>query len=1538
MKNAKKLLSTVCALSMAFSSARGITAFAADIDYSIKDISINGLAPGAGQEKTVEEIKADIKALGAVNFDNYVSKKADVLLIVGSVNLLSNEDKSLLNVAMEEEGGDTYWKAIVDASLVVEAGAVYDAIKDDVPNKGEAFADITKENYKENYDVIDKLCADFDALSEGAQKMLADTAYLYKWEVARSNFERFSAAEKKSALDALKLVVTNAASISADTYADCTSKYADAKTKYTALKEKQQAEVDEELKAEEYASGAEILKAGEEAIKKFTDDMLDEIKGMVEDKITFENYAEMQKSAADAKTKYATLVALNSTYADSALEEKINDYIVAAEYFADADELTKTEITSGEFKNLVDAANALCDKRGSFTANQLSYTQKAYDKVSGDYISALNYFAMECRKAAEAKIDAIEDFDYDTWKDRTKWAEIGMQLEAAREAIKNAEMVNMTASNSADFDAADTLYKKINSDYKEANDYIAMVVALGTVGDVTSDSITLESGTAIEAAETAYAALSTDQQALVAGEYDKMTTARGEYDLLAAQAKLVEDELKKFNDGVTALDFGYETELADVTGDTINAEVAKLKAYYDAACEYAQDEAYGTKLTGLITAAVQAKMTKLTGDAAAVIDLRVKGEAVTAAGDALFTLSGIDLTTDADDIESIIKDFVALRSDEVEDLMEALAAMGSAVADYNSAKDVCANRTLGKYPASTDPYKEYEAYKARYDDIADAYEKVNPTAVMDTVDKWAANVIELFENIEDACIDKTAEATYKSLKEKKDGFSDIEVYYAERNHGRALSNLVYIEYRIGQYAEANDYITNSAKYKADYEALDSVRAASGEAAYGNALRELTDNISNAVAVYRGLAVAVCEIDGMDEAYADVKELSELLADRKVAFAFDSSVYAQVAAYQEPNEDFETAQEPYIALWKEYDAFSAAQKDFVTTNDLLAKTEAKIVTKAINTIDGASDADAAIAEADKCYNSANAQTLKLIENDDKLSEYLAVNKFAKAVADIAENITSDNMDTYKDDIDKLYAEYAAYELTNDGPRKMADGAYDMLKSISVKVVSYKCALLPAPDEISAVTDKSELDKLGAQLEEINELYSALPIANKLLVTGYAKYELGKTAYEAAVAAYDKSCAQAVEDLIVKIDYLDENGKVTMDESNYDSYKDAIDAARKAFDALTDEQKALVSSKATLEGAEADYEKWTTASIAAAAVSRMLADITDTADNKNYKDIRKALDAYNAAKDALSDEAKLFITEAEIIKASKIANELEFIEAYMSVVDAINEKILDPDKGIYNKIVEDQEFNIEYATIIAEIENAYNNLSREQKLEVSNYAALSEAKKAYNKNVDAAIKTIQDTIDALDLASLVKDKATEDMFDNLDTLIDCLSEENKARIGSDSEDEEYATRLAKLEAAKKKLSELKTAAEVMAMIDKLGDPEKLTEDNFDESKKAADDTYAAYNALAASEKIKVENFAKLELWKDAIDNFSVDHSGDVNFDGVVNVRDIYKMVQFALERETPTEEEFARANIVKAAEGKDEVINIYDILAAIDLIEF
>lgn len=123
--------------------------------------------------------------------------------------------------------------------------------------------------------------------------------------------------------------------------------------------------------------------------------------------------------------------------------------------------------------------------------------------------------------------------------------------------------------------------------------------------------------------------------------------------------------------------------------------------------------------------------------------------------------------------------------------------------------------------------------------------------------------------------------------------------------------------------------------------------------------------------------------------------------------------------------------------------------------------------------------------------------------------------------------------------------------------------------------------------------------------------------------------------------DKAAAKAVDDLIDAI------GDVTLT----DDCQAAINAARKAYDALTDTQKAPVSKLDILTDAEAKLAQLKKEAADKAAVDDVIAKIDAIGKVKLDKDSKAKITAARAAYDALDDELKAQVTNYNTLLAAE-----------------------------------------------------------------------------------------------------------------------------------------------------------------------------------------------------------------------------------------------------------------------------------------------
>ena len=278
------------------------------------------------------------------------------------------------------------------------------------------------------------------------------------------------------------------------------------------------------------------------------------------------------------------------------------------------------------------------------------------------------------------------------------------------------------------------------------------------------------------------------------------------------------------------------------------------------------------------------------------------------------------------------------------------------------------------------------------------------------------------------------------------------------------------------------------------------------------------------------------------------------------------------------------------------------------------------------------------------------------------------------------------------------------------------------------------------------------------------------------------------------------ADAVEKLIDAI------GTVTLDS------EETIKAARDAYDALTEEQKAQVGNYQTLLDAEAKL-----ADLQAVDAVEKLIDAIGTVTLDSEEAIKAARDAYDALTDAQKEQVGNYQT---LLDAEAKLADLKAADAVEKLIDAIGTVTLDSEEAI--KAARD----------------AYDALTEEQQAQVGNYQTLldAEAKLADQQAADAVEKLI-DAIGTVTLDSEEAIKAARGAYD-------ALTEEQKAQVGN------YQTLLD----AEAKLADLQAADAVEKLIDAIG---TVTLDS-EEAIKAA---RGAYDALTEEQKAQVGNYQTL-----------------------------------------------------------------------------
>ena len=182
---------------------------------------------------------------------------------------------------------------------------------------------------------------------------------------------------------------------------------------------------------------------------------------------------------------------------------------------------------------------------------------------------------------------------------------------------------------------------------------------------------------------------------------------------------------------------------------------------------------------------------------------------------------------------------------------------------------------------------------------------------------------------------------------------------------------------------------------------------------------------------------------------------------------------------------------------------------------------------------------------------------------------------------------------------------------------------------------------------------------AAVESARAAYEALTEKQKSLVDNYDKLVVAED--ELATQKVDYDAASTVDALIEAI------GTVT-----YPDSKNAIESARNAYNALTDAQKAFVSKLGVLTAAEAEYERLNDIALAKDATEKIdaIGTVSFTTTSKARIDAaRKAYNALSTAQKALvENEAVLLAAEAEYEQLAEEAGKARLEQEKVAVTTA------------------------------------------------------------------------------------------------------------------------------------------------------------------------------------------------------------------------------------------------------------------------------
>ena len=411
-----------------------------------------------------------------------------------------------------------------------------------------------------------------------------------------------------------------------------------------------------------------------------------------------------------------------------------------------------------------------------------------------------------------------------------------------------------------------------------------------------------------------------------------------------------------------------------------------------------------------------------------------------------------------------------------------------------------------------------------------------------------------------------------------------------------------------------------------------------------------------------------------------------------------------------------------------------------------------------------DSEKAIEEAKKAYNLLTDEQKEQIKNADaiktaeeKLSKLQVENAESKisAIGDVtldSKDVIKDARDTYDALTDGQKKQVTNYDVLEAAEAKLSDLQVENVKTkidgIGEVTLSSSSTIKAARSAYNALTadqkkQVTNYDVLQKAESELSDLQKADAVVTKIKNIGTvtlkseSKIKQARTAYnkltdkqKTLVTNYDV-LEKAEKDLadLKAADQVSKNitniGTVTLES------EEKIKTARDSYDALTDDQKKLVSNYDVLEKAEKDLADLK----AAEEVTKKINAIGDvTLESKDA--IKEARTAY----DALTDAQKELVSNKDVLeKAESTLKELQ--DAKAADVKAAEE--------VTNKINAIGDVTLESEDAIKEARTAYDALTDTQKELVSNKDVLEKA--------ESTLKELKDAKDADDAKAAATPKS-------------------------------------------------------------------------------------------------------------------------------------------------------------------------------------
>ena len=434
------------------------------------------------------------------------------------------------------------------------------------------------------------------------------------------------------------------------------------------------------------------------------------------------------------------------------------------------------------------------------------------------------------------------------------------------------------------------------------------------------------------------------------------------------------------------------------------------------------------------------------------------------------------------------------------------------------------------------------------------------------------------------------------------------------------------------------------------------------------------------------------------------------------------------------------------------------------------------------------------------------------------------------------------------------------------QQKADAVIAQINAIGSPITaSSQTAISSARTAYNALT--AEQKALVTNYTTLTNAEAALAVVNLINAIGSPITAASQTAIDAARNAYDNltddqkalvgnlSALIDAEAALAVVNQIAAIGEVTLSSGS------TIDAARNAYNNLTGDQQALVGNYATLTAAEAAYNTLVADHAAADAVIDKINAIGSPITATSQTAIEDARAAYNA----LTDTQKGYVTnDSELTAAEAALAAVNLINAIDDPVTASSQTAIDAARNAYDALSNDQKALVGNISALTDAEaalavvNLINAIG--SPITAASQTAIDAARNAYDNLTDdqkALVGNLSALIDAEAALAVVNQIAaigevtlsSGSTIADVRTAYDALTGDQQALVGN------YATLTAAEAAYNTLVTDHAAADAVIAQINAIGSPITAT------SQTAIEDAHAAYDALTDTQKGYVTNYSEL-----------------------------------------------------------------------------